>query len=104
MNDKHLHLAPLYQGWDKYQQHLVKVLAPLSSEQLELHAGSHLRSPGDLARHIIGARARWLYYVLQEGDENLAALGWPRPVLHLKDKTRKGKTPFIPRPFPCLCP
>jgi uncharacterized damage-inducible protein DinB len=73
-------LAPLYRGWDGYQQHLVIALAPLSADQLALRAAPHLRSVEEIATHIIGARARWLYYVLREGGEDLAALGtWDRP-------------------------
>ena len=68
-------LAPLYKGWDVYQQHLVHVLTPLSADQLELRAASHLRSVNVIAAHIIGARARWLYYVLEEKHSNLIVLG-----------------------------
>ncbi|MBA2288606.1 MAG: DinB family protein [Ktedonobacteraceae bacterium] len=67
-------LAPFYKGWDGYQQHLVHALAPLSAEQLTLYAASHLRSIGMIATHIIGARARWLYYVLKEDNKNLVSL------------------------------
>lgn len=67
-------LAPFYKGWDNYQQLLVHAVAPLSPEQLTLRVAPHLRSIGSNAAHIIGARAGWLYYVLKEGDENLAAL------------------------------
>ena len=73
-------LAPFYKGWDNYQQLLVNVIAPLSDEQLELRPGGDLRSVRMIALHIIGARARWLYYVLHEGDDNIKALGgWDRP-------------------------
>ncbi len=73
-------LAPFYKGWDNYQQHLVHALAPLSPEQLTLRVAPHLRSIGMIATHIIGARARWLYYVLKEGEENLTSLGmWDAP-------------------------
>lgn len=73
-------LAPFYKGWDGYQHHLVHALAPLSTEQLALRAAPHLRSVGIIATHIIGARARWLYYLLKEGDENLISLGtWDDP-------------------------
>ena len=73
-------LAPFYKGWDNYQQHLVHALVPLSSEQLSLHAAPHLRSIGIIATHIVGARARWLYYVLREGDESLVSLStWDDP-------------------------
>ncbi|MEO7022145.1 MAG: DinB family protein [Ktedonobacteraceae bacterium] len=68
-------LAPFYKGWDGYQQQLVRALAPLSAEQLTLHTAPHLRSVGIIATHIIGARARWLHYVLREDDEKLVSLG-----------------------------
>ncbi|GHO61935.1 hypothetical protein KSC_008270 [Ktedonobacter sp. SOSP1-52] len=73
-------LAPFYQGWDVYQQHLIKAIAPLTSEQLALRVAPHLRDIDTLVRHIIGARARWSYYVLQIGDERLRTIGeWDRP-------------------------
>jgi uncharacterized damage-inducible protein DinB len=75
MTEQSFPLASFYQGWDGYQHHLVQVLAPLSIEQLALHAAPHLRSVGAVAAHIIGARARWLYYVLKERDETLISLG-----------------------------
>ncbi|HEU5377513.1 MAG TPA: DinB family protein [Ktedonobacteraceae bacterium] len=67
--------ASFYKGWDNYQQLLSAALAPLSAEQLNLRAAPSLRSVGNIATHIIGARARWLYYVLRESDENLALFG-----------------------------
>ncbi|GLV60730.1 hypothetical protein KDH_75490 [Dictyobacter sp. S3.2.2.5] len=68
-------LAPFYEGWDNYQRLLAQVLTPLTLEQLDLKAAPHLRSIGVIARHIIGARARWLYYVLREEREDLLELG-----------------------------
>ncbi|GHO85759.1 DinB family protein [Dictyobacter formicarum] len=67
-------LATFYNGWDKYQQHLVHALAPLTTEQLNVEASSNLRPAGMIARHMIGARARWLNYVLLK--EKRAEL-WP---------------------------
>lgn len=73
-------LASFYKGWDGYQQHLVHALAALSTEQLALRAAPRLRSIDSIARHIVGARARWLYYVLEEGDETLVLPGtWDDP-------------------------
>lgn len=69
MTNRTIVLAPFYKGWDVYQQKLVEALAPLSDEQLTLRAMPHLRSVDVIARHIIGARARWLYYVLKEGGD-----------------------------------
>jgi uncharacterized damage-inducible protein DinB len=67
-------LAPLYKGWDGYQQHLVKALVPLSPEQLALQATPHLRSIGMLATHLVRVRATWFYYVLSEGGEQLISI------------------------------
>lgn len=74
MTDTPLILAPFYQGWDQYQQQLVRVIAPLTAEQLELGIRPELRSIGMLATHIIGVRAGWMYHVLQERDERLVEL------------------------------
>ncbi len=74
MTEHSFPLAPFYKGWDNYQQQLVHAVAPLSPEELTLGVAPHLRSIGSNAAHIIGARAGWMYYVLKEGDENLATL------------------------------
>ncbi len=72
-------IAPLYRGWDSYQRHLAKALVPLSPEQLALQATPDLRSIGMLATHLVAVRARWLYYVLHEGGEQLIPIGqWDR--------------------------
>lgn len=68
-------LAPLYMGWGGYQDHLVKALVPLSPDQLAFQATPDLRSLGMLAAHLVAARARWLYYVLSEGSEQLIPIG-----------------------------
>lgn len=68
-----------YQGWETYQQLLIKAIAPLTAEQLALRPAPHLRSIGMTVTHIIGARVRWLHGLLKEGGEELAALGtWDR--------------------------
>ena len=73
-------LADFAVDWKKYQDLLVKALAPMSAEQLDLRLAPQLRSIGEIARHIVGARARWLYFDLREGDAKLEALGsWDRP-------------------------
>ena len=79
MSDHLSVLAPLYKGWDVYQNHLVHALVPLSPEQLTLRAANDLRSIGMIATHIVAVRARWLYYALKEGNEQLVAIGrWDR--------------------------
>ncbi len=79
MNDHPSVLASVYKGWDVYQNHLIHALAPLSPEHLTLSAAPDLRSIGMIATHIVAVRARWLYYVLEQGDEQLIAIGrWDR--------------------------
>jgi uncharacterized damage-inducible protein DinB len=52
---------------------------PAPSGQLALRATQDLRSIGMIATHIVAARARWLYYVLKEGSEQLIPIGkWDR--------------------------
>jgi len=67
-------LLPFYKGWDIYQELLLKAIEPLSLEQLSLRPAPQLRSIGELATHIIGVRAGWLYYTLEKGDEHLVSL------------------------------
>ncbi len=74
MAEQQIPLLPLYKGWDTYQELLIKAIEPLSPDQLSLRAAPQLRSIGDLATHIIGTRAGWLYYTLGKGDEHLVSL------------------------------
>src|SRR5260370_31051628 len=74
MAEQQISLLPFYKGWDTYQELLIKAIEPLSLDQLSLRAAPQLRSIGDLATHIIGVRAGWLYYTLEKGDENLVSL------------------------------
>jgi uncharacterized damage-inducible protein DinB len=81
MMDSPVILPTIIEGWEKYQKLLVAALAPLTEGQVTLGAGSELRTIGSLARHIVGARVRWLHYPpLSEGPVDLAPLGaWDRP-------------------------
>jgi uncharacterized damage-inducible protein DinB len=74
MAEQQISLLPLYKGWDTYQELLLKAIEPLSLDQLSLRAAPQLRSIGELATHIIGVRAGWLYYTLEKGDEHLVSL------------------------------
>lgn len=67
-------LTELYAGWENYQKHLIDALTPLTSDQLMLRPAPHLRPIGQLAAHIVGARARWFHDFLHEGDDRLAPL------------------------------
>ena len=52
-------LLTVYKGWDGYQVSLVRAIAPLSREQLAFRPASHLRSAGEIARHISEGRFGW---------------------------------------------
>ncbi len=69
----------IYEGWHTYQQILSKVIAPLDPDQLALRAAPDLRSIGEITAHIIGARARWFYMLMEEGGDEFTAFGkWDR--------------------------
>jgi hypothetical protein len=51
-----LPLTTFYSGWASFQKNLVKVIAPLTPEQLALRAAPHHWSIGMLAQHIIANR------------------------------------------------
>src|SRR5438552_7998481 len=72
-------LAPFYKGWDNYQQLLIAALAPLTPEQLALSTGPGLRSIGQIATHVIGARVRWFHGLMGQGGPEIEPLGsWDR--------------------------
>ncbi len=80
MGNANITLAIMTEGWQTYQSELSKALAPLSPEQLAFRAAPYLRSIGELARHMIVARAGWYHDVLHEGDDAFNALSyWDSP-------------------------
>ena len=62
-------LEPFYRGWADYHGLLVQAISPLTDEQLRLSAAPNLRSVGDLAAHIVSARAGWFHGLMEEGGE-----------------------------------
>jgi uncharacterized damage-inducible protein DinB len=52
-------LMVVYNGWDGYQVSLVRAIAPRSPEQLRWRPAAHLRSAGEIARHICAGRVDW---------------------------------------------
>jgi hypothetical protein len=68
-------ISAIYNGWHAYQVVLIKALEPLGLEQVELRAAPKLRSVGLIARHIIGALARWFYQLMGEGGKAFKNLG-----------------------------
>ena len=74
MTEQALPLVAFYKGWTAYQKNLVKMIAPLSPEQLALPASSHHWSIGMVAQHIVANRVWWFQIWMGEGDPNLAAI------------------------------
>ncbi len=73
-------LDTFYENWQKYQDQLKGAIAPLTTEQLALRAAPDLRTVGEIATHIIGARVGWFTRLMGEGDEEVATLGgWDGP-------------------------
>lgn len=73
-------LEAFYAGWEEYQRLLITALTPLTPEQLQLQAGDSLRTIDVIARHIIGARGRWMHLILEEiSDEFEAMRRWDTP-------------------------
>lgn len=67
-------LAVVYQGWDIFQSDLLKVIAPLSPEQLALPEALHHWSLGRAIQHIITDRAWWFHVWMDEGSADMVAL------------------------------
>jgi uncharacterized damage-inducible protein DinB len=59
MTEQPLPLIRFYKGWETYQQSLVEIIAPLSSEQLALPAASHQWTIGMVAQHMVANRVWW---------------------------------------------
>jgi len=86
MAEQTLPLTTFYAGWGGLQQNLVKVIAPLSSEQLALPTAPHHWSIGMVVQHILANRVWWFQKWMGEGKPDLATIaswGWDqedRPV------------------------
>lgn len=81
-------LTAVYNGWDAYQGQLVRVIAPLSSEQLSLRPSPRLRSIGENAAHIINARIALVHRILGQGDASLEFMEqWDSPTATARSAT-----------------
>lgn len=60
----------ILQGWQEYQNQLVVVVRPLTSEQLALRVAPNLRSAGEIATHLITGRVDWFFGILKEKQDN----------------------------------
>ncbi len=84
MSDENFTLTTIYYNWKTYQEHIKAAIAPLTAEQLELRAASHLRSVGELVAHIIGCRAGWFTYTMGETGDQV--------VMQWREKAESGST------------
>jgi uncharacterized damage-inducible protein DinB len=71
MNDTNSLMA-VYEGWDGYRQSIIKAVEPLTAEQLAWRPAAHLRSVGELVRHIALAPIDWFLRMDAPGSHELA--------------------------------
>jgi uncharacterized damage-inducible protein DinB len=64
----------ILESWQYYQDELTRVIAVLTEEQMSLRLVPGMRSLGEIAEHIVTARALWLPRALGEGDAELEQL------------------------------
>ncbi|HKW21457.1 MAG TPA: DinB family protein [Ktedonobacterales bacterium] len=66
-------LADVYKGWDSFQRELVRVVAPLTNEQLALPISPKHWPLGMLAQHILNDRLWWFHLWMGEGSAETAS-------------------------------
>lgn len=66
--------ARAFQSWQDYQDALKRAIAPLSQEQLQRQLLPGLRTPGEIAEHIVFGRALHLHRTLGEAAAALTPL------------------------------
>ena len=67
----------VFESWQDYQEALKRAIAPLTDEQLQRQLIPGLRTPGEIAEHIVFGRALHLHRTLGERAEELTPLlGW----------------------------
>ena len=70
--------ARVLEIWQHMQDELVRVITPLSDEQMNARIAPNLRTVGELAEHIVRGRALWVHKVL--GDPSLEPMmNWDEP-------------------------
>ena len=66
-----------FESWQDYQAALKRAIAPLTPQQLQHPLIPGLRTPGEIAEHIVFGRALHLYRALGESAAELTPLiGW----------------------------
>jgi hypothetical protein len=69
-----------FESWQDYQEALTRAIAPLSEEQLQRRLLPGLRTPGEIAEHIVFGRALHLHRTLgEEVAELMPFLQWEDP-------------------------
>ena len=71
--------ARAFESWHDYQAALTRAIAPLTSAQLQRRLLPGLRTPGEIAEHIVFGRALHLHRTLGERAAELT------PLLHWED-------------------
>jgi hypothetical protein len=66
--------ARAFDSWLDYQEALKRAIAPLTEEQLQRQPIPGLRTPGEIAEHIVFGRALHLYRTLGEEAAELTPL------------------------------
>ena len=64
----------VFESWQDYQDALKRAIAPLTEEQLQQQVIPGLRTPGEIAEHIVFGRALHLYHTLGEVAAELTPL------------------------------
>jgi uncharacterized damage-inducible protein DinB len=68
-------IPTIYEGWHAYQKAILEAIKPLENSQLDVRAAPGLRSARQILTHMIGARARWFYLLMEEGGADFEAMG-----------------------------
>ena len=63
-----------FESWQDYQEALKRAIAPLTVQQLQRRVMPNLRSPGEIAEHIVFGRALHLHQTLGERATELSPL------------------------------
>jgi hypothetical protein len=66
--------ARAFESWQDYQEALKRAIAPLTDEQLQRRLIPGMRTPGEIAEHIVFGRALHLHRTLGEGAAELTPL------------------------------
>jgi len=65
-------LASVFEGWDGYRQSIINAVSPLTAEQLRWCPAPHLRSVGEIVRHIALGSINWFLRMDAPGSREIA--------------------------------